>query len=57
MTGVYHIPLALQCIYRRSNERDKNKDGEEGREWRLTGLLYVDDLVFSGDILWMCVDV
>ena len=30
---MYHFPLALQCIYERSNEGGENGDGEEGREW------------------------
>ena len=39
-----HVPLALQCEYGRSDERGKNEDGEDGREWRLSGLLYADNL-------------
>ena len=31
-TGVYHVPLALQCIYGRSDEVVENWDGEEGSE-------------------------
>ena len=27
----------------------ENGDGEEGREWRLPGLLYIDDLVLCGE--------
>ena len=27
--------------------KGENGDGEEGREWRLPGLLYADDLVLS----------
>ena len=45
---MYHVPLALQCIYGRSDEGE-NGDGEEGREWRLPGLLYADDLVLCGE--------
>ena len=30
--GVYHIPLAIQCIYRCSDERGENDDGEDGSE-------------------------
>ena len=52
--GVYHVPLAFQCIYRCSDERDQNGDGEEGREWRLPGLLHADDLVLC-DFLLRCV--
>ena len=32
-----------------SDERGKNWDGEEGREWRLPGLLYADILVLFDD--------
>ena len=46
---MYHVPLALQCIYGYSGEGDENGDGEEGREWRLPGLLYADDLVLCGE--------
>ena len=54
LRGVYHVPLAFQCIYRCSDERDQNGDGEEGREWRLPGLLHADDLVLC-DFLLRCV--
>ena len=37
-TGVYHVPLAFECIYGVIFE-------EEGREWRLSDPLYTDDLV------------
>ena len=40
------VPLAFQCIYVCS---DENGDGKEGREWRLSGLLYVDDLVLCSE--------
>ena len=43
---MYHVPLALQCIYGHSDEGGENGDGEEERERRLPGLLYADDLVF-----------
>ena len=50
---MYHVPLGLQCIYGRSDEIGENEDGrrgvrfqEEGRVWKLPGLLYADDLVF-----------
>ena len=42
---MYGVPLALQCIYGRSDEGGDNGDGEEGREWRLSDFLYADDLV------------
>ena len=29
---MYHVPLALKCIYGCSNERGENGDGEEGSE-------------------------
>ena len=34
------MPLAFQYIY---------VDGKEGRQWRLPGLLYADDLVLCGE--------
>ena len=53
---MYHVPLGLQCIYGRSDEIGENEDGrrgvrfqEEGRVWKLPGLLYADDLVFCGE--------
>ena len=46
---MYHIPLALQCIYGCSDEGGENGDGEEGREWRLLGILYADYLVLCGE--------
>ena len=48
-TGLYHVPLAFQCIYRWSDERGKNGDREVGREGRLPGLLYADELVLCGE--------
>ena len=32
------------------HDEDENGDGEEGREWRLTVLLYADDLVLCGEL-------
>ena len=29
---MYHVPLAPQCIYERSDEGGENGDGEEGSE-------------------------
>ena len=46
---VYRVSLGLQCIYGRSGG-GANGDGEEGREWRLPGLLYVDDLVLCEEL-------
>ena len=37
-------------MYGRSDEVGKNGDGEEGREWRLPGFLYADDLVLGGEL-------
>ena len=31
-----------------TDEGGENRDGEEGREWRLPGHLYADDLVLCG---------
>ena len=36
--------MSVQCIYGWSNE-----GGEDGREWRLPGLLYADELVLYGE--------
>ena len=46
---VYHVPLAVKCIYGCSNEGSKNKDGKEGRVLGLPGLLYADDLVLCSE--------
>ena len=40
--------MAFQCIYECSDEKGEN--GEEGREWRLPGLLYTDDLALCGGL-------
>ena len=45
---MYHVPLAFQCIYGCS-EGGEYGDGKEGREWRLPGLLYADDLVLCDE--------
>ena len=51
---MYNVSLAVKCICRCS---DEGKMGigrrgvillEHGREWRLPGLLYIDDLVLCG---------
>ena len=31
-------------------DTDESGDGKEGREWKLPGLLYVDDLVLYGEL-------
>ena len=36
-------------IYGCSDEEGEDGDGKEGREWRLTGLMYADDLVLCGE--------
>ena len=43
---MYHVLLAVQCIYGCSDERGENEDG---RKLRLSGLLYADDLVLCGE--------
>ena len=55
-TGVCHVPLAVQCILGWNDERGEDGMGrrgvgfmEDGREWRLPGLLYADDLVLCGE--------
>ena len=45
-TGVYHVLLALQCIYGCS---DEGKNGDGKGEWKLHDLLYADVLVLCGD--------
>ena len=46
---VYHVFLAVKCIYGCSIEGGKIEDGKEGRELGLPGLLYTDDLVLCGE--------
>ena len=46
---MHHVPLALQYIYGRSDEGGENGDEKEGRECRLPGLLYADDLFLCGE--------
>ena len=50
---VYRVSLAVQCIYGWNEEGDV-KEGvnflEDGREWRLPGLLYADDLVLCDEL-------
>ena len=47
--GVYHVLLAVKCIYGCSNEECKKEDGKEGRKLGLPGLLYADNLVLCGE--------
>ena len=42
---MYHVFLTFQCICGHRDEGGTNGDGKEGREWRLPGLSYADDLV------------
>ena len=46
---VYHIPLAVKCIYGCSNEGGKNEDQKEEKELGLPWLLYAGDLVLWGE--------
>ena len=53
---MFHVPLAVQCIYGWSDEGGEDGGGKEGselhgdgREWRLSVLLYADDLVLCGE--------
>ena len=53
---MYHVPLVLQCIYRRSDEGGEDGMGrrgvrflEEGREWKVPDLLYADELVLCSE--------
>ena len=36
-------------VYMSAVMRGKNGDGKEGRQWRLPGLLYADELVLCGE--------
>ena len=45
---MHNVPLTFQCIYGCSDESE-DVDGKEGREWRLPGLLYADDLVLCDE--------
>ena len=53
---MYHVLLAFQCINGCSDEGGNadGKDGvtflEEGGDWRLPDMLYVDDLVLCGEL-------
>ena len=65
-TRVYHVPFTYKCIYGSSNEGCRNGDEregseisgggrgvrflEEGRKWRLSGLLHADDSVLCGEL-------
>ena len=55
---MYHVSLDFQCIQYMDAVMKKLKMGmgeigvrflEEGKEWRLPGILYTDDLVLCGD--------
>ena len=43
-TGLYHVPLSLH------SDGGENWNGKDGREWRLPGLLYADDLALCGKL-------
>ena len=45
---MYHDPLVFQFMYG-CTEKGENEDGKKGREWRLPGLLYADDLVLCDE--------
>ena len=49
--GVYHVPLALKCIYGRSGEGIENEDGEEVSEISRRG----DCLASCMQMTWFCV--
>ena len=40
--------MTFQCIYGCSDEGGEDGNGKDGREWRLPGFLYTDDLVLFG---------
>ena len=49
---LHHVPLAIQWVYRCSNERSENVDEEDGKKIlgggeriKITRLMYIDDLV------------
>ena len=46
---MYHVPLDFHCIYGCSDERGENGYEEEGKDRRLPGLLYADELVLCGE--------
>ena len=46
---MYHVPLAVECIYGCSNEGGKNEDGKEERDLGLPVVLYADDLALFGE--------
>ena len=46
---MYHVPWTFQCIYVCNDEGGENGDGEEGKERRLSGFLYLKYLVLCAD--------
>ena len=46
---MYHVSLAVQCMYGWTDEGGEDGDGTEGREWRLPSLFYADELVLCGE--------
>ena len=49
---MYHVPLALDALMKEMKMEMRRRGvrfQEEGREWRLPGLLYADDLLLCGE--------
>ena len=46
---MYHVPLAVQCIYMDGVMKEVKMGMGRRGEWGLPGLLYVDDLVLWGE--------
>ena len=50
---LYHVPLVLQCIWiqwwKREGGHGSDISGRREREWRLTGLLFADELILCGE--------
>ena len=43
---MYHVALAVKCIYGCSNEGGKNEEGKEGRRFRGLETLRLGEFVF-----------
>ena len=55
---MYHVPLAFQSIYVRSDKEGEDVYEKEGREGKLPGLFYAGDLALCGESeedLWVMV--
>ena len=48
-TKVHHVPVGVQSIYGWSDEGGEDRNGKEGREWRMPGLLYADGLILCSE--------